>query len=257
MIVNTTEIATTLYISGGQSGTGKSSVCLGLLASLLAQGFKPQELGYIKPVTQCTKTQLVAQFCQQNSIACEDMGPVVFYQGFTQEFIQGKIESAEELRQKIKTCILEFKQNKKFVLIDGVGYPAVGSIAGISNATIATMMNTPVLLIGKPGIGDAIDNLNLDLNYFKSNRAAVIGAIFNKLPEEHFKTYKKFVSQYFEKELSINLYGFVPSFFNEDENITEIEKITRIKNYFTQHIDIKQLLTDLQHAPHVPVPEKQ
>jgi len=34
----------------------------------------------------------------------------------------------------------------KVVVIDGVGYPAVGSIVGVSNATVAATLDAPVVL---------------------------------------------------------------------------------------------------------------
>jgi len=51
---------------------------------------------------------------------------------------------------------------KKIVLIDGVGYPSVGSICNLSNASIAKALSAPVLLIGKSGVGDAVDSYNLN-----------------------------------------------------------------------------------------------
>jgi hypothetical protein len=51
-----------LFIAGDKSQVGKSSVCLGLLGSLLQLGYKPHELAYIKPATQCESPQLVLTF---------------------------------------------------------------------------------------------------------------------------------------------------------------------------------------------------
>jgi len=53
-------------------------------------------------------------------------------------------------------------RGKAFTLIDGVGYPSVGSICGISNAHVAQRLGVPVLLVGKSGVGDAVDAHNLN-----------------------------------------------------------------------------------------------
>ena len=46
--------------------------------------------------------------------------------------------------------------------VSGVGYPAVGSICGISNADAAKALHASVLLVGKSGVGDAVDSFNLN-----------------------------------------------------------------------------------------------
>ena len=38
-------------------------------------------------------------------------------------------------------------------------------------------------MVGKPGVGDAIDSYNLCAGFFEQRGLPVIGAIFNKLPE--------------------------------------------------------------------------
>lgn len=40
----------------------------------------------------------------------------------------------------------ELRIGRKIVIVDGVGYPAVGSICGVSNSAIASTLNAPVLL---------------------------------------------------------------------------------------------------------------
>ena len=57
---------------------------------------------------------------------------------------------------------------KRIVIIDGVGYPSVGSICNLSNADIAQALNAPVLLVGKAGVGDAVDSFNLSARFFES-----------------------------------------------------------------------------------------
>jgi hypothetical protein len=88
-----------IFVSGDRSQVGKSSTCLALLSSLLQLGLQPQDLAYIKPVTQCEAEQLVTRFCQDRGIACAGVGPVVFYKGFTRAFLSGDTDSADVLEQ--------------------------------------------------------------------------------------------------------------------------------------------------------------
>ena len=172
-----------VFVSGDRSSVGKSTCCLYLLASLIFKGVKPCDLAYIKPITQCEAEQPVVRYCSKMGIANRGIGetalflvvfflyfglyvgPVVFYKGFTRAFLDGNTESSEELLQSVVESVEEIERNKRIVIIDGVGYPAVGSICGISNADAARALNAPVLLVGKSGVGDAVDSFNINARY--------------------------------------------------------------------------------------------
>jgi hypothetical protein len=89
----------------------------------LQQGYSGNELAYIKPCTQCEDIQLVSKYCEQNSIEHRGLGPIVFYEGYTQECIDGSnpgdtIQSRHDL---IYSAVAKIAENKKLVLVDGVG----------------------------------------------------------------------------------------------------------------------------------------
>jgi hypothetical protein len=86
----------------------------------------------------------------------------VFYSGFTRAFLDEETAPTSDLLQNCKDAIMEISKDKKIVLIDGVGYPSVGSICGLSNAQVCAVISAPVILIGKSGVGDAIDSFNLN-----------------------------------------------------------------------------------------------
>lgn len=152
-----------LFISGDRSSVGKSTFSLLLLAALLdTVGFPASSVAYIKPVTQCEAEQPITKFCRQRGVDCQGIGPVVFYSGFTRAFLDENTKPSEELLQDACAAVKEIGIGKRLVLIDGVGYPAVGSICGISNADVAKALQAPVLLVGKSGVGDAVDSFNLN-----------------------------------------------------------------------------------------------
>ncbi len=150
-----------LYVMGAGSGVGKSSICLGILAQLLAAGFTPAQLAYIKPVTQCVIKQPVALFCDQHQIACVDIGPLVFHKGFSRDYIAGLTPSSDTLLAGVMASIHAVAEDKAVVIIDGVGHPAVGSVVGVSNADVAHALPCKVLFVGNAGIGAAIIKQNL------------------------------------------------------------------------------------------------
>ena len=59
---------TKLFVSGDRSSVGKTTTCLGLLASLVESGVPASSLAYIKPVTQCEAEQPVSRYCRATGI---------------------------------------------------------------------------------------------------------------------------------------------------------------------------------------------
>jgi len=101
-------------------------------------------------------------------------------------------------------------EGKKLVVVDGVGYPSVGSVVGVSNAHMAKRLGAKVLLVGKHGVGDAIDSFNLNAAFFEKFGVQVAGAVFNKVGEPYEDT-KLHVGLYFEKyRPDIPVFGFIP-----------------------------------------------
>ena len=199
-----------IYIMGSESGAGKSTVCLGILAQLLASGFTPSQLAYIKPVTQCIAKQTVALFCEQTKIPYLDIGNLVFRKGFSREFIDGLTKQSEELMADVLASILSIGKDKEVVIIDGVGDPSVGSVVGVSNVDVALLLPCRVLFVGKPGIGAALDNTVLCVSFMQNKGLANIGVIYNKIPLSAFAEIKKYVSLRLPELLpEVTLLGFL------------------------------------------------
>jgi dethiobiotin synthetase len=204
-----------VFISGDRSSVGKSTICLSILAVLI-HAFKipSHQLAYIKPVTQCEAEQPVTKFCQKYNIEHVGIGPVVFYSGFTRAYLGGETDSSQEMLANVEAAVTKLGANKRFVLIDGVGYPSVGSICNISNAHVAAQLKVPVVLVGKNGVGDAVDSYNINATYFESFGVRVLGGVFNKLDLSGFYSLelcKEAVSSYFSQFKGHQVpYGFIP-----------------------------------------------
>jgi dethiobiotin synthetase len=170
-----------ILVAGDKSHCGKSTISLGLLASLLDNGFSPSDLAYIKPATQCVSATLTAKFCETAGIEYVHIGPIVFYRGFTRECLDGKHGTPEQRVDACARAVDRIGKGKRIVVIDGVGYPTVGSIVGCSSVDIALACRARVLLVGKSGVGDAIDSFNLCAAVFEQKGIPLLGGIFNKL----------------------------------------------------------------------------
>lgn len=206
-----------LMVSGPKSGAGKSTISLALLGAFLESGqFTADELAYIKPATQGIQQTLTAKFCKSKGIACRHVGPVVFYRGFTQKFLdaadddigskddnqkqQQRIPTTEEMLDAIQKAVEEIGRGKKLVMVDGVGYPSVGSVVGVSNAAVASAVGASVLIVGREGLGDSVDSFNLCATYFESHGVSVLGILINRVMDNPVILKKTgYVAKYFKR----------------------------------------------------------
>ncbi len=113
----------------------------------------------------------------------------------------------------------------------------MGSVCGVSNAAIANHLGAPVLIVGKKGVGDAIDSYNLNAVYFQRHDCHILGCIFNRLPESGYYSLEKCeanVRKYFANHGKISPYGFLPELkeFIPEEAVYS----------FSSRIDVPRLL---------------
>ncbi|KAG7346383.1 AAA domain containing protein [Nitzschia inconspicua] len=256
-----------IFVAGDRMSVGKTSVCLGLLGNLVQAGYAPDTLAYIKPATQNEKPQLVQRYCEKMGIPCVSIGPVVYYRGFTRAFLAGETETSEELLAKVSAAVDELAVGKSVVVIDGVGFPAVGSICGTDNASVALASSYPdmtsssnmessfqrrplgVLLVGGPGVGSAVDAFNLNAAYFERVGVPVLGAVFNKLSPDGFyslENCKKEISIYFNQndyqlQNGRRPFGFCPLYTKlvGDDALDHVLEYIRV---FSEHFDMSGLI---------------
>jgi dethiobiotin synthetase len=229
-----------IYVMGSESGAGKSTVCMGILAQLLASGLAPKELAYIKPVTQCIAKQNVALFCEQTKIPYADIGNLVFRKHFSRDFIDGLTKRSDELKVDVLASIHHLGKGKEVVIIDGVGDPSVGSVIGVSNVDVAFSLPCSVIFVGKPGIGAAIDNTVLCVSFMQHKGLTNIGVIYNKIPLTTFAEIKKYVTKRLPELLpEVTLLGFIGNDQIVDTHINE-----EIARWFNAYVNERTLLCD-------------
>lgn len=270
-----------ILVAGDKSHAGKSTVSLGLLAALLESGFVASDLAYIKPATQCVSSTLTARFCQSMGIAYEHIGPVVFYRGMTRTALEGSMKEDADAgadstyTERCAQAVERISRGKRLTLIDGVGYPSVGSVVSCSSADVAIACRAPVLIVGRPGVGDAIDSFNLCAAFFESHRIPVLGAIFNKLQPTGFYGRDKcdtYVRKYMAaRRPKQHVYGLLPLSealasmsaeetcgfaFKHPEQPDEAGALTpedethiaSVRELFGRYVDMKLLVEDLAAA---------
>lgn len=216
-----------IYITGFRQHAGKTVTSLGLL-HLLKQHYKPEDLGYIKPVGQelveledgekVDKDALVIrEFADIPDLDMRYVSPVRLGSGFTKNYIVSpdRAGETEKLRKKILEALDHFR-NKKFIIAEGTGHPGVGGIVGLSNAVVANLMNADILFLSGGGIGKALDMLEVDLTYFMYARSNVRGIVFNKIIPDKMATVQEYISEslinqkYGNFQHPLHIFGYLP-----------------------------------------------
>ena len=224
-----------LFVAGSKTHVGKTTICLGILGTLLKMGYRSSELAYIKPATQCEAPDLLNIWCKKMGV--EFVGstnaPLVFKKGFTRSFLDGKENTSKHWLRSIRGTVDRLCKRRKFVLIDGVGFTAVGSIVGVSNADVAKASRAPVCIVCPSGVGGAVDSFNLNATFFEHHGVPVLGGIFNFGRVDGYYSHER-CGEYIRKWFSIQrnkgcCFGVVPTFASLDglrEKVKDTDKET-------------------------------
>lgn len=203
-----------IYVAASSQHVGKTTTTLGLVASFLQKGLK---VGYCKPVGQKyldvekirvdKDTLLFADLIHFN-ILPEVHSPIILGKGATERIID-----EPELKIKIIDDLLTAKetleQDNELVIYEGTGHPGVGSIAEVSNAKVAKLVNAHVIMIVEGGIGSTIDKLNMCLALFREQEVPILGVIVNKVRPDKIPKIKNYLGKWF-KTNNLQLLGVIP-----------------------------------------------
>lgn len=215
-----------LFVAATRQNDGKSTISLGLL-QVLRENF-PQ-VGFMKPVGQHYVEKegykvdedvvLMRDVCRiTNNL--KDMNPITVEKGFTEKYIQeGGLEKYVNL---IKECYNRISSGKNLMLIEGTGHAGVGAVFDLSNASVAKLLESKVLLISTGGIGRPIDEIMINKALFDQEGVELIGAVINKVLPEKYEKIKRVTGMGLKRK-GINLLGVIP--FKECLTYPTIEQI--------------------------------
>ena len=248
--------ATRLFVAGGATHAGKSTVCLGILQTALEK-YGASNIAYVKAATQDEREDTVSRWCAAHKVEYRSgkQCPIVYYAGFTRAFLDGSAGTSQQWLDRVASVVDDLAQNRKFVLVDGVGFPAVGSICGTSNADVAKRLEAPVVLVVKAGVGAAIDEANYGTAFFGSRDVPVLGVVLNRSASQGFYAREKIlapVHAYFAKT-RLGLYGVIP----DEPSLTNLRNEAASKDIDTapvaahvrKHVDVDQLMSDAARDP--------
>ncbi len=202
-----------IYISATRQNDGKTTTSLGFF-NAFAEFFK--NVGYMKPVGQrvsylegypIDKDVKLMNDVYNIGGSLNNLSPVAIPKGYTEDFIlKGNPVGPEE---KIIEAYKKSSENKDIMVIEGTGHAGVGSVIGLSNARVAKILHSAVIIVTCGGIGRPIDEVMLNKALFDQSGVKVIGIIVNKVLPEKIEKIEKLVRLGF-KSKGLPVLGVIP-----------------------------------------------
>ena len=202
-----------IFIAATKQNDGKTTVSLGLI-NAFKKRFK--RVGFIKPVGQRyiieqgykvdEDSVLIEKVCGMKC-GLKDMSPIAIEKGFTERYIRKG--HSKKLIEGIVSSFTRVARHKELVVIEGTGHAGVGSVFDLSNAKVASLLGTKVILVTAGGIGRPIDEVALNMALFEKHGVDVIGVIVNKVLPSKYKKIERVVRMGFKRK-GIDVLGVIP-----------------------------------------------
>ena len=202
-----------IFVAATRQDDGKTTTSVGLFAAL-QQRFP--RIGFIKPVGQRfvdvegakidEDTVLINDTYRVNT-PIRSMSPIAVEPDFTRRYLSGNFR--QQLHDRVRIAFDEVAWEKDFIIIEGTGHAGVGSVFDLSNATVASILQSKVIIVSRGGIGRPIDEICLNLALFEKQGVEVIGAIINKVVPEKMEMLREYATVGLAR-LGLPLLGMIP-----------------------------------------------
>ncbi len=203
-----------VFIAATQQNDGKTTSALGLF-SVLKKRFG--RIGFIKPVGQrfeevdgkrIDEDSLLIDRTFKVETPIEDMSPIAVEPEFTRRYIEHA--NHDFLVRRLRNSFDRACWEKEFCIIEGTGHAGVGSVFDLSNARVAHLLGSKVIIVSKGGIGRPIDEIALNKALFDKEGVEIAGVILNKILPSKFETVRDFAQRGLAR-LGIELLGAIPA----------------------------------------------
>lgn len=210
-----------IYVAATRQHVGKSSVSLALMSGLQK---RVEQVGFIKPVGQQSlkvvdddgtemrvdkDVVLVKEHFNLDHVSYRYMSPVLIPQGYTKDYVDGKISNASQ-KDLIIQHFNEVSRRSSIVLAEGTGHCAVGSIIGAGNAKVASWIGAKMVLVANGGLGKAFDELELNRVLCEHFNVPIAGVIINKVQVDKYEQTRYYLEKALQDFWDIPLLGCIP-----------------------------------------------
>ena len=225
-----------LFITGTDTGVGKTIVAASLVASLRHSGF---DMGVMKPIeTGFSLRSSDAVFLKKIAAVKDSLDSICPYRlkHPLSPFTAAKMENVSIGFERIARAYGELLQNHQALLVEGAGGLLVPITREKMMADLALYLKLPVLIVSRTGLG-TINHTLLSVEAARKRGVEVAGVIFNHLgPRRGLaeKTNPSVIRHF----LDVPILGEIPyaPFLKRKERIEE-----RIIEWVESHVDMNRI----------------
>jgi dethiobiotin synthetase len=211
-----------IFVAATRQHVGKTTCSLALVSGLQKRFDK---VGFLKPVGQQhvevrSENQqavirvdkdvcLVREHFKLNHIDYEDMSPVIIPAGYTKKFVDGEITLKSQIHD-VETAMEHVTAASDVVLLEGTGHCAVGSIVGLNNAKVASLLGADMVIVCNGGLGSAFDELELNRVLCQHYNVRIAGVILNKVRRDKLEQTEHYMRKAMLQAWGIPLLACIP-----------------------------------------------
>ena len=218
-----------VYLTGFRQHAGKTVTSLGII-SQLRKHLEASEIGYLKPVGQQLvrdakgivvdkDVELIGEFAQLPNLPLAKLSPVRFSTNFTRSYLDSRHRTRLTRALSLEiTRSLEQLADRRIVIAEGSGHPGVGSVVGLSNATVGKLLGAEIIFVSGGGIGRALDTIDVDLSYFLHHGCRVRGLLMNKVIPDKIDLMRRYINEELINERyaaangsPLHIFGYMPA----------------------------------------------
>ncbi|OGX38340.1 MAG: hypothetical protein A3C36_00600 [Omnitrophica WOR_2 bacterium RIFCSPHIGHO2_02_FULL_52_10] len=202
-----------IFISSIYQNAGKTTVALGLYKAFREMNLKT---AFMKPVGQEVvkigesnidkDTYLIGEVFRTWK-KFKEMSPVTIGRGYTEKYILNPHK--DKLQAAIEKSFKNLTFRKDAIIVEGTGHAGVGSVIDFSNADVAHLLGSKVIIVCEGGIGKSIDEIMLNKALFDLKGVEILGVIVNKVLPDKYDKIKNILGKGLESK-NIRLLGVIP-----------------------------------------------
>ena len=205
-----------IFIAATKQNDGKTTISLGLICNLKD---KFKKVAFIKPIGQRYLEEegvkvdedsvLIEKVTASCQVRCglKDMSPIAVEKGFTEKYINSPHKKS--ITAQIKQAFRRISRSQDLVIIEGTGHAGVGSVFDHSNAYVAKLLGSKVIIISSGGIGRPIDEIVLNKALFEKQGVKLLGVIINKVLPDKFDKINRLIRKGLAR-IGVNVLGVIP-----------------------------------------------
>lgn len=202
-----------IFLSSIHQNAGKTTMTVGLYKAFVKRKITT---AFMKPVGQevvnvgnsnVDKDSYLIGSVFHMGCRYKEMNPITIGQGYTEKYIFKPHK--EKLKRAIEKSFKSLIKGKKAIIVEGTGHAGVGSVIDFSNADVAKLLGSKVIIVSEGGIGKSIDEIILNKALFDLCGVEVLGVIVNKVIPEKYERIKRTLDKGLMRK-GIRLLGVIP-----------------------------------------------